>query len=78
MMRILRSVYCFFPIQLLLLHVKKFQVLLVFWIILFSTLNGGFMRTYGAAAQQLGNSGHAHEDEHRERCTHDAGFYAEP
>jgi len=50
MMRILKAIYCFFPVQLLLLHVKKFQVLLVFWLILFSTLNGGFMRAYGAAA----------------------------
>jgi hypothetical protein len=50
MMRTLKSIYCFFPVQLLLLHLKKFQVLLVFWIILFSTLDGGFMRTYGAAA----------------------------
>ena len=50
MMRTLKSIYCFFPIQLLLLHVRKFQVLLAFWLILFSTLNGGFMRSYGAAA----------------------------
>src|SRR5882762_8648332 len=50
MMRILKSIYYFFPIQLLLLHVKKFQVLLIFWLILFSTLDGGFMRAYGAAA----------------------------
>jgi hypothetical protein len=33
-----------------LLHIKKFQVLLIFWAILFSTLNGGFMHSYGAAA----------------------------
>jgi len=50
MIRTLKSIYCFFPIQLLLLHLKKFQVLMVFWLVLFSTLNGGFMRTYGAAA----------------------------
>ncbi|HTI91201.1 MAG TPA: patatin-like phospholipase family protein [Puia sp.] len=50
MMRILKAIYCFFPVQLLLLHVKKFQVLLIFWLVLFSTLNGGFMRAYGAAA----------------------------
>ncbi|HXO76034.1 MAG TPA: hypothetical protein VN824_12375, partial [Puia sp.] len=50
MMRILKAIYYFFPVQLLLLHVKKFQVLLIFWLILFSTLNGGFMRAYGAAA----------------------------
>jgi hypothetical protein len=50
MMRVLKAIYCFFPVQLLLLHLKKFQVLLIFWFILFSTLNGGFMRAYGAAA----------------------------
>ena len=50
MMRVLRSIYFFFPVQLLLLHIKKFQILLIFWLILFSTLDGGFMRAYGAAA----------------------------
>ncbi|MBS1664259.1 MAG: hypothetical protein JST68_24655 [Bacteroidetes bacterium] len=50
MIRILKAIYYFFPVQLLLLHLRKFQVLLVFWLILFSTLNGGFMRAYGAAA----------------------------
>src|SRR5206468_10922034 len=29
-------------------HFKKFQVLLLFWFILFSTVNGSFMQTYGA------------------------------
>src|SRR5258707_13201422 len=63
MMRILKAIYYFFPVQLLLLHVKKFQVLLIFWLILFSTLNGGFMRAYGAAAlflspEYLGDVGH--------------------
>src|ERR1700759_1165178 len=60
MMRILKAIYYFFPVQLLLLHIKKFQVLLIFWLILFSTLNGGFMRAYGANAlflspEYLGN-----------------------
>lgn len=50
MMRHLKAIYYFFPVQLLLLHVKRSQVLLVFWLILFSTLDGGFMRAYGAAA----------------------------
>ena len=49
-MRVIKSIYFFFPVQLLLLHIKKFQVLLIFWLILFSTLDGGFMRAYGAAA----------------------------
>src|SRR5580692_5317453 len=60
MMRILKAIYYFFPVQLVLLHVKRFQILLIFWAILFSTLDGGFMRSYGAAAlflspEYLGN-----------------------
>jgi hypothetical protein len=50
MKRIAKAIYYFFPVQLLLLHARKFQILLLFWAILFSTLNGGFMRAYGAAA----------------------------
>jgi hypothetical protein len=50
MMRILKAIYFFFPVQLLLLHLKRFQVLLIFWLLLFSTLDGVFMRAYGAAA----------------------------
>ena len=42
------------------LHLKKFQVLLIFWFILFSTINGNFMKTFGAdslylAPENLGN-----------------------
>src|SRR5215471_15464833 len=44
----LRSVYYSFPVQLVILHFKKFQVLLLFWFLLFSTVSGGFMQTYGA------------------------------
>lgn len=36
------------PVQLFLLHFRRYQVFLVFWYILFSTVAGGFMRTYGA------------------------------
>ncbi|MBS1973697.1 MAG: hypothetical protein JST13_05055, partial [Bacteroidetes bacterium] len=49
-MKYIRPVYYSFPVQLVLLHFKKFQVLLVFWIILFSTINGGFMHSFGANA----------------------------
>jgi hypothetical protein len=49
-MRYLRATYYSFPIQLVLLHFKKFQVLLLFWFILFSTINGGFMQSFGAKA----------------------------
>ena len=60
MIRYLKATYYSFPVQLVLLHFKKFQVLLVFWFILFGTLNGGFMRSFGANAlflspEYLGN-----------------------
>src|SRR3984893_5454942 len=60
MMNYVKATYYSFPVQLVLLHFKKFQVLLVFWFILFSTLNGGFMRSFGANAlflspEYLGN-----------------------
>lgn len=56
----LRGFYYSFPIQLLFLHFRKYQVLLVFWFILFSTVNGSFMKTFGAdslflAPEYLGN-----------------------
>ena len=50
MKEFIKAAYHSFPVQLLFLHFKKFQVLLIFWFILFSTLNGGFMRSYGANA----------------------------
>jgi hypothetical protein len=37
----------FFPVQLMLLHIRKYQVLLIFWLLLFSAVNGGFMKTFG-------------------------------
>jgi len=38
------------PIQLLLLHVRRYQVLLIFWYILAATVSGGFMSSYGASS----------------------------
>jgi hypothetical protein len=49
----LNGFYRSFPIQLLFLHFRKYQVLLLFWIILFSTVNGSFMKTFGADALYL-------------------------
>jgi Short-chain dehydrogenases of various substrate specificities len=49
----LRGLYHSFPIQLVLLHFKKFQVLLFFWFILFSTVDGSFMKTFGADSLYL-------------------------
>ena len=49
----LKGFYYSFPIQLLFLHFRKYQVLLLFWFILFSTVNGQFMKTFGADALYL-------------------------
>ena len=56
----LRGFLYSFPIQLFFLHFRKYQVLLLFWFILFSTVNGSFMKTFGAdslflAPEYLGN-----------------------
>jgi hypothetical protein len=50
MVRYLTSVYYSFPVQLILLYLKKYQLLLLFWGILFSTIHGGFMHSFGADA----------------------------
>jgi len=49
-----------FPVQLVFLHFRKYQVLLLFWYIVGSAINGGFMNTFGAdslflAPEYLGN-----------------------
>ncbi|MBL0130908.1 MAG: patatin-like phospholipase family protein [Chitinophagaceae bacterium] len=56
----LKGFYYSFPIQLLFLHFRKYQVLLLFWFIMFSTVQGSFMKTFGAdslflAPEYLGN-----------------------
>lgn len=56
----LRGFYFSFPIQLLFLHFRKYQVLLVFWFVLFATVSGHFMKGFGAdslylAPEYLGN-----------------------
>ncbi len=56
----LKGFYHSFPVQLLFLHFRKYQILLLFWFILFSTVNGSFMKTFGAdslylAPEYLGN-----------------------
>lgn len=55
-----RNFYYSFPIQLLLLHLRKSQLLLVFWLIIFLTITGNFMKLFGAdslflAPEYLGN-----------------------
>ena len=48
-----RGLYYSLPVQLLLLHIRKFQLLLLFWFILFSTINSTFMKSYGADSLYL-------------------------
>ncbi|MGN6249878.1 MAG: hypothetical protein ACTHNG_16115, partial [Ginsengibacter sp.] len=48
MKKFFHNFYYSFPIQLLLLHFRKSQVLLILWLILFLTVSGHFMGTFGA------------------------------
>ena len=48
-MRILfNNILYSFPIQLLILHFRKYQILLIFWWVLVSAVNSGFMKSFGA------------------------------
>jgi hypothetical protein len=56
----LRAIFYSFPVQLVLLHFKKFQVLLVFWYLIFAAVGGYFMKSFGVnslylAPEYLGN-----------------------
>lgn len=60
MKTVIHNFYYSFPIQLLILHFRKSQVLLFFWLILFLTISGNFMHVFGAnalflAPEYLGN-----------------------
>lgn len=60
MKQLLKDIFYSFPIQLFILHFRKYQVLLIFWYLLASTINSGFMKTFGAdalffAPEYLGN-----------------------
>ncbi len=60
MKKFVSNFYYSFPIQLLILHFRKSQVLLIFWLILFLTITGNFMEIFGAnalflAPEYLGN-----------------------
>ncbi|MEP7163224.1 MAG: hypothetical protein ABI741_00945 [Ferruginibacter sp.] len=60
MKQLIKDIYYSFPVQLLILHFRKYQILLLFWLALASTINSGFMKSYGADAlffspEYLGN-----------------------
>ena len=48
MLQLLKNIFYSFPVQLLLLHLRKYQVLLIFWVFLASTVNSVFLKSYGA------------------------------
>ncbi len=50
MKQTLKDIFYSFPIQLFILHFRKYQVLLVFWYLVGSTINSGFMKNFGADA----------------------------
>jgi hypothetical protein len=48
MKKVLAGIYYFLPVQLLLLHFRKYQLLLVFWLILLLVITGNFAAHFGA------------------------------
>src|SRR5687767_5882726 len=46
----LRGIFYSLPVQLLFLHFRKYQLLLLFWVILFATVSGNFLKSMGADA----------------------------
>lgn len=48
MKKYLLGIWYSFPVQLIFLHFRKYQLLLLFWILLGSAVSGGFMNNYGA------------------------------
>ena len=47
---LLKNIFYSFPVQLFILHLRKYQVLLIFWYLLFSTVDSHFLKSYGADA----------------------------
>lgn len=50
MRRILNDIWYSFPVQLFILHFRKYQVLLIFWLMLGSIIDSEFMKGFGADA----------------------------
>lgn len=56
----LRGIFYSLPVQLVFLHFRKYQLLLLFWVIMFATVGGSFLKSMGAdalflAPEYLGN-----------------------
>jgi Patatin-like phospholipase len=50
MKQLFKHTFYSFPVQLFILHFRKYQVLLVFWFLLGSAVNSGFLHSFGADA----------------------------
>lgn len=50
MVKKLLGIYRFLPVQLFLLHFRKYQLLLLFWIIMVLTVSGNFAAHFGASS----------------------------
>ena len=48
MKKYITGFYFSLPVQLFLLHFRRYQVLLIFWYVLFATVAGNFLQPYGA------------------------------
>ncbi|MBL0316709.1 MAG: hypothetical protein IPP69_13435 [Flavobacteriales bacterium] len=48
MKKYLQLIWYSFPVQLIFLHFRKYQLLLLFWFLLGSAVSGGFMHHFGA------------------------------
>ncbi len=46
----LKGTFYSLPLQLLFLHFRKYQILLIFWVVLFSVVGGRLMKSFGAEA----------------------------
>src|ERR1700712_773052 len=47
---LLKNIFYSFPVQLFILHFRKYQILLFFWFILVSTIDSSFLKNFGADA----------------------------
>jgi len=45
---LIKNIFYSFPVQLLILHFRKYQILLIIWAVLTSAVNSGFMKSFGA------------------------------
>ena len=50
MRSVLKSMYYFLPVQLLFLHFRRYQMLLLFWVIIIATITGNFAAHFGASS----------------------------